>query len=304
MDEGDKSHFVSEFLTRPWQKNPDKKKGELLFYDFQTHEFAWEKSGNLLQKPGLNTKKLERFLSDYIESPLGQATRALKKGEKTALDDPKEKRALYLLHFLQGLRGASVTDEEARDRLHLWADKSEAQINEGVAWVQDQFKLMLLPTPVTPEGRPQLCYPAQGYFTFYLYEPRLLTGRIRRWAIPLDLHVAMALIPQAANCKSQLNDLRGRLQYLSIGLPTSTRVVVPPDVCEERKEFGKFLQEMRALNTEYFKLEWEREEAIRKAFEAGGLRVAEHPYGGLHLPDNKEAMKAIVADNYRIQNED
>src|SRR4029079_6891310 len=97
-------HYVSESFTKPWEIG---KTGDLYFYDFSTRRVDSRPAKDLFARRGLNTRAVENWLSDKIETPLGRFRKRLRKEKglvPTQIDDLAVYRALLMLLPLQVTR--------------------------------------------------------------------------------------------------------------------------------------------------------------------------------------------------------
>jgi hypothetical protein len=64
-------HYVSRFLTKPWEVEQRK----LFFYDFETDCFVRGQSATLFAGNQLNSQQVETWLDRVVENPLGRCRR-------------------------------------------------------------------------------------------------------------------------------------------------------------------------------------------------------------------------------------
>jgi hypothetical protein len=62
-------HFVSRFLTKPWEFGQRR----LHFYDVKTGRFGEKSSRYLFSRRGSNSGNIERRLDQLVETPLSKA---------------------------------------------------------------------------------------------------------------------------------------------------------------------------------------------------------------------------------------
>lgn len=149
-------HFVSRFLTRPWEHDDRR----LSYFDFDRDELLQASSRSLFAANGVNTPEVEARLNQIIETPVAQAIARLADGnvhEDQNLEWPLF-RALALLMLLQPLR---VSDEPDRAQtLEEFVLRTDAELNELAEAAHDTYQLGRI--TVRPDA--PLLYPAAGFF--------------------------------------------------------------------------------------------------------------------------------------------
>ncbi|HEY3382611.1 MAG TPA: hypothetical protein VGK32_12630 [Vicinamibacterales bacterium] len=150
------SHFVSRFLTEPWEHD----QRELWYYDFDRGELRSQSSRSLFAREGVHSSEIEARLNRYIETPIAAARARLwaSVGDVSQQLEWPLFRALSLLLLLQPLRATDALDGPATVEDAL--SKPERDIDGLASAIGDRYRLMR----ITVNRRAPLYYPADGWF--------------------------------------------------------------------------------------------------------------------------------------------
>jgi hypothetical protein len=261
-------HFVSRFLTKPWEFG----ERQLHYYDFKTRKFEVRSSRNLFARRGSNSVEVERRLNALIETPLSQAiddlTRMSDNGESGISDWPTF-RALCLLVPFQIARVARKREADDADLASMcrWP---EAKVDEfASAWSQTHKFLKIRAHPGCP-----FFYPSSGFFIIPL--PKTPSMYPTALAIPLTERYAAAVVP----AEIDENQIYECLRYGGGGLASNSsvstnaeRVVIHPAVmeCSPRDEMAAQLHEMQANNLRLIQACVDLSRTIAEAFSLVGI---------------------------------
>jgi hypothetical protein len=210
-------HFVSRFLTAPWESG----QRQLHFYDFNTKQLSVRSSRSLFAVAGSNSAETEARLNRLVETPIASARATLVRAPATPgaieIKDPLLLRALTLLLPLQPLR----TNDGSR--LEEILALSEAELDGIVQAGQQSYQLVR----VRAADAMPMFYPSLGFFLLPAEDP---SGRMRgSLAIPLTPQFCFALVPLGADLSALANAwVGGVVSNLSVGV-SSPQVVVHPD---------------------------------------------------------------------------
>lgn len=184
------SHFVSRFLTTPWEFGQRR----LWYYDFDTDRFAHRSSQSLFAAVGLNSLEVERRLDRLVETPISNARADLLRpgGGEAAVDlEWPLFRALALLLLLQPFRVADAAPGPTT--LEEVVSRPDAEIDAIATAISARYQLSRF--TVAPEF--PLLYPSAGYFP--LIGRRREGGCATALAIPLSpSHVVVGLIRRSS----------------------------------------------------------------------------------------------------------
>jgi hypothetical protein len=150
------SHFVSRFLTQPWEHGDRR----LFYYDFQTDRLKSASSRRLFARVGSHSTHVESRLNQLIETPIAAAREHLwsdTRDVSQSLEWPLF-RALALLFLLQPFR--SVQSAPTAQTLEETISKSDVELDELARAIGIRWQLMR----VTVSNRSPLAYPSSGYF--------------------------------------------------------------------------------------------------------------------------------------------
>lgn len=217
-------HFVSRFLTTPWEFGQRK----LWYYDFELDRLKSGFSKSLFAKEGTTTAEVERLLDRLIETPIGAARSRLWAAAREVsqqLEWPLF-RALALLFFLQPFR--AVEGVEGIETLKQVLTRPEAEIDGLALSIGQRYRLMR----VSVAAESPLLYPSDGYFPL-IAEPQD-GGCAFGFAMPLSERHAFIGIRQSVD-PTQIAHWNanggGFIANYSVG-HTSRRVVVHPALVE------------------------------------------------------------------------
>jgi hypothetical protein len=258
-------HFVSRFLTRPWEHGDR----HLWYFDFEQGEVRSHASKTLFSETGTNTADVEARLNAVIETPISAAIARL-------VDDVQPERqlewplfrALALLMMIQPLRSSGRPDRA--ERLEDTVMRSDGELDGIARAALDSYQLGRI--SVRPDAA--VLYPAAGFFP--------LLGRRKdddyyaaAIAIPVSQRHVFVGVPRTIDWDSATaqwaSNGAGTLANASVG--TSGRVVLPPLHMEgyATEEIAGMLYEMRATSTQLMALCRERNEALTRLNESFGL---------------------------------
>ncbi|HVV50787.1 MAG TPA: hypothetical protein VHO06_14070 [Polyangia bacterium] len=79
-------HYISRFLTEPWEFDDEHGQRQLHYYDFDTDAFDNFSSKNLFAEKDLNSPQVETWLKETLETPLGAVRPRLTAADPSALD--------------------------------------------------------------------------------------------------------------------------------------------------------------------------------------------------------------------------
>ena len=229
-------HFISRFLTAPWEEKPAR---TLHFYDFTKGGFGRQSSESLFAQDGLHTKETGDLLNKFIESPVSQhRADSLRRGQ--IIDPGKWElyRALVGLILLQGSRfpdqtppGGETIDDLLRD--------PEGTLNGFAMVARERYTLISVTLPANSFP---LFFPDTVYFPIPMVVTRPLL------AVPLTPRMFIAL-PDKDYAEPSLDEWVKRnpsaLSAFSVGLGSSAKkVLVPPDLHEQVKTGSESLGTM------------------------------------------------------------
>lgn len=244
MSENLNCHFVSRFLTTPWEFGQRR----LHFYDVKTGRFGEKSSRYLFSRRGSNSGNIERRLDQLIETPLSNAIKdwgSTTQDRVIPIDDWPVFRALALVFMFQVPRVAqkiSVARELAA--MCSWPDSKVDQY----AWGMNQ--LYTVGTFRPPATFP-LFYPSKGYFLVPLLgDPPLHCGAM---AIPLTERLGIVSVPKDFDSERlrALLSLGGGAFVCNMSVGTNAeRVVVHPSVMARARpeELGAYIVKTQKNN--------------------------------------------------------
>lgn len=239
------SHFVSRFLTRPWEFG----QRLLWYYDFDTDRFARHSSRTLFAAVGLNSPEVERRLDELIETPISNARENLLRpgGGEAAVDlEWPLFRALALLLLLQPFRVAEPA--AGLSTLEEIVSRPDADVDAIATSISERYRLSRF--TVAPEL--PLIYPSAGYFP--LVGQRREGGCATALAIPLSPSHVVVGEPRGVEWESGPDVWRMNgcafIANHSVG-HQSRRVVIHPNAMERvpHAELRSQILEMRASIT-------------------------------------------------------
>jgi hypothetical protein len=273
-----KPHWVSQFLTTPWEVNA---KRELVFFDFAAgHLGRPTPSKRLFRENRARPAELEDRLNALIETPFSQARDTLLATGDVQIDEWKVYRALVLLVMMQPARthARTVRNDDWLEQLLV----SDQEVDHLVQLYMQGRRLVRIGS-ILPEHA--LFYPDGGIFGFLTRDAGCLTEWAWGFAIPVTPSIAFASISETADWEwlRAASQTTSHLQGFSLaGLPDA-RVVLPPGLVKVTRETPSWLVEHRArMNALRTDLLAARVKIVR-AHEAHGHRVVPHPDGSYGL---------------------
>jgi hypothetical protein len=221
------THFISRFLTKPWEHGQrklsilDLDAGRLLPPASSESAFAID---------GLFSEAMERWFDRAFESPLADWRARLLRGE-----NPRASwriyRAMVLAILWAGPRvvaARSIAQQTDPDAV-LQQPFDDGAIDQLVAVVERESRLIMVPTP----PRVPLFFPESAIFGLLVPDGSPATGLGYGFFLPLHPNLALGLVPRGADI-DVLRDrwIRdGTLQNASAGHPKKCRrLVVAPTV--------------------------------------------------------------------------
>lgn len=264
-------HYISRMVTTPWEEG----QRFLHYYDFDSDRFERKSSRKVFAADRINSDVVERWLRDFVETPLGQIRASMARGELDALEqDWSCHRAALLMVWLQGGRVRTLNDERARRNLEYLAGLPEPELNWLVMAVQREHDLRLIITEGDGTGGFLPLYvPSTGLFPYLLRDAGCLSGNSFGLTLAIDIHSALLVTP--AEHRGALNAVSSRplLTTMSVGTSRARRVVVVPQLLErlgERQVREEILQ-WRERNDELIRLVNEKRALVVHAASASGL---------------------------------
>ncbi len=222
-------HYISRFLTRPWETEDGQR--QLHYFDFDTQTFGKRSSRSLFAKDEINSQAVEEWLNDFVENPLGRVRDKLASGDPKALNDWPFFRAAVLMLWLQGVRSKSVEDRDLRRDLTDLASKPESHIDILVNMIRSDYDLQLVFTTSMPgDNWAPLSVPSTGVFPFALPDAGNMSHYTIAMGMPVDPTCALVATPIEKHGKLDLSLLPKQLANLSVGTKPARRVVLYPPV--------------------------------------------------------------------------
>lgn len=213
---GQKQHFVSEFITRPWEVSP----GKLRFYDFKSKRINIEDSNKLFSREGLWPEEMENLFSGRFESLVSNLREHIVFPKKGVVNlSPKKYRAFVLLFMVQSLRGLRVDGLESD--IEEFMKLSDEQLDYRVDKFMEGHLLITMPV----DGH--LFVPNTGFFPLPV---RVRGKRDYGFGFPLDPIGGIAMVPLETDIAglSEITNTPGVGTTFSIGHSSVTRVVIHP----------------------------------------------------------------------------
>jgi hypothetical protein len=263
-------HFVSRFLTRPWEWGDR----QLFYYDLDARALRTKSSRTLFAAEGHNTAEVEARLNELIETPLSRALpdfiADLHNPNPVTTDTWERYRALVLLMPIQALRVTFPTgDDSFEDLLSLpLADLDD------IARLADRDYCVYV---VGCAARYRLFYPETGLFWF----PVRGTGSAGvsfASGIPITEQFAIVHVPRHADIDAAIQKARrgAYLANMSIGGGSHVRrVVVHRDIVDHYPEavIGREIEESHARTTALLTKSDEINAMIDAAYKSAGLEA-------------------------------
>jgi len=218
-------HFVSRFLTRPWEFG----QRQLWYYDFDTKQIGRRSSRSLFAEVGRNTAEVEESLNRLIETPISNTITTLVPSgaiDNVEIGEWGLFRALNLLLLLQWSRASEKGSH--RSRLGEALSWDEATLDQLVVACQQTHIVVGL----RGDPRAPLCYPSHGLFAVPIHKQTGSYAAI--YVIPLTENYAVARVPRDVNMDDVLQTITCQGGYLtnsSVGT-TASKVIIHPSVME------------------------------------------------------------------------
>ena len=253
-------HFVSRFLTKPWEWG----QRQLHYYDFDEKRIRWRSSESLSSQHQNNSPETDRRLNRVIETPLSRALPdLLDPSGPTTISEWDVYRALLLLLPLQAARF-----DPSDDLLEKTINRPDAELD---AMAQASEQMFLLHLVRCPEGF-RFFYPEAGLFSMPLAVRDSVTFVL---AMPLSPTTAVVGIARSVASEVTLTpQVASHLAEASVGAgDASRRVVIHPDIVNET-EASAIVTRIEALRASLTDLiqQAERVNALhRRAQEIAGL---------------------------------
>lgn len=279
------NHYISRFLTEPWEYG----QRSLLAYDFEKEKYREVKSKSFLTSREIYSDKLEKYFSDYIETPVGLFRSEVLAGKAHFdLKDWSKYRGLQLLIALQSIRFSSRNNAEAQTKLEEMCDKGESFADNLISAHMQQNQLCLV--RVTEFGR--LFFPETGMFPLAVHD----TGceSLYSWAFGVPLHPEFFIASLSKTVNEQsLQDLR-KVPNLFMGRSLGTskhakRVVVPKSLVEAngKEKIKEVMIFWRKLADEHITLINKLREQVQAMWSLTGFNLEREPGnvgGNLKVP--------------------
>lgn len=241
-----KSHYVSRFLTRPWEQE----RRRLHYYDFARKRFESQGSRSLFREQKGYRGKVEKALNDLIENPLASLL-ATASGERLEILEAQQRwsvyRSLVALILTQSVRHDDLNNvSSVAHELPGLLAKGEGYLDELAQAHARRASLYIVPVK-PPE---HLFYPEVGLFG--VAHPSIV---LPAFALPLSPQLAAVSlrgpVPRAT-AEQVLGDSK-LMMALSVGLSVNRRVVVPvaPVGAHEEAELRTALEGYRMCAARY-----------------------------------------------------
>jgi hypothetical protein len=275
------NHFVSRFLTEPWEV-ADR---NLFYFDFSTQATKLRTSKFVFAKKRIISSEADRRFNGLIETPLGSAFSEIRKGREPNFDDMKTARAVYLYFLAQIPRLAQAHKPGTKDLEDLLS-MSDAKLNLLLLISTSESQAFV--APIEPGKR--LYFPEVGVFSFPVKDPGCVSHWSWGFGVPVSLTRALLLISKTASPKD-VKDIP--LAEISVGLgEPCKKVVLPPGVEKfSPEEIASIVNEHRTLCKELVATVDEYRMTIRRHIEESG-NVLEKIPGFFH---NKVRIKTKIA---------
>jgi len=250
------SHFVSRFLTTPWEHGQRR----LSYFDFEAGCFGSQSSETLFALRGTNTQEVEERLNSVIETPVSQAMARLTDSQPDSeelLEWPLF-RAASLRLMLQPTRAAEGSEHS--ERLETTVMRSDPELDELAKQAQALYQL----GRITIRTDVPLLYPAAGFF------PLVAKGASGSYEAAIALPVArrhvFVAVPRSLDWESATAQwsVNGAAPVANASVGTSNRVVVPLAAINGvgPEKAIEFIRELRAANSQLIGLALEFNGAI------------------------------------------
>jgi hypothetical protein len=227
-------HYISRFLTGPWEDDPKRRK--LHYYDFASGTFPRPVSSkNLFAAAGLHSKTTGDRLNQLIESPVSKYRTALLAGNSNAWNQPSQDwtlfRALVALIRLQPQRLLDrYSPGERAYTLDEMITKGESLLDFIATETQKEHVLIQVELPSSHSPL---------YFTEGVYFPIPLMGTAPILAVPVTPRIFIATPEKDYDFANDLTHwlrMPGAPSAFSIGLggvagvESANKVIIPPEL--------------------------------------------------------------------------
>lgn len=235
MSKTKNNHYISKYLTKPWELKP----GKVRIFDYAKNEFREEDTEYLFSRRELFTQEEENFFNKYIETISRQELSTI--AEKDFRTSKwKNYRALVLLLWdLVGRMTAAKSGDASSVKFFTGLDDNG--LNQMVGAIEQKYTLAVLTVP--EDGR--LFFPS-NLVMFVFDEATRECG----FGVPFDLRQMLFSIPIGANfeyltqlCKNHF------FVNTSMGNHATDFVVVPPEL-DANEKLAKILIDQRERNNQ------------------------------------------------------
>ena len=278
-------HYVSRFLTDPWQIDDHR---YLQYYDFERDRFGRMSSRTLFAADGINSPTVETWLRDMVETPLASVRERLVQGDRAVLQTEwRLYRSAVLMLWLQGFRIDSVDATDARHELEEFASLPADHLDALVMKVQEDMDLRLVFTAAVAGGLyAPLFMPSAGIFQFVVCDEACVSGHSIGFGLPLSTRCALVVTPADRGGQTDLSLLSASLSNFSMGTAPAKRIVIHPGVIASmgQEKLRRSFKEQRALNDETLAGIHKTRALIREAFARVGIRPRVDRTGRLLKP--------------------
>lgn len=256
-------HFVSRFLTRPWEYG----QRQLSYFDFDEGLVRSCSSRRLFAVIGANTAEVEARLNQVVETPISAAIARLvdTQVEPEELLEWPLFRALSLLLMLQPLRSSGLG--ERAERLEKTITRTDAELDELARAAQVSYQL----GRITVRNDAPLLYPAAGFFPLVARRDDGVYGTAI--AIPVGGRHVFIAVPRSMDWGSSTPQwsANGARFVANASVGTSSRVAIPPSARNEPQRVETLIRRMRNELQELIALCRERNEALDRLNAEFGL---------------------------------
>jgi hypothetical protein len=212
------SHYIARRLTKRWEFTQNSSSRQLYYYDFDEDRFGIHSSKNLytFKDESAWPRAVESFFNDNLENHFNTYLDRFEV-DRAYSPTPLQVRALRLTVFLQTVRTAN--DAELMEIY----DKGAAYLDDLHEEAQDKYDFAHV---TLPEG--ELCFPSVGIFAIGF------SGAEFGLAVPITRTTFAMAMPKPMGPRveemKRLMAMGGAKVFagLSVGLDTSSRVVLPP----------------------------------------------------------------------------
>jgi hypothetical protein len=178
-------HFVSKFITKPWENE----NRELIYYDFLTDKIEHESYLYLFSRPDDNSHEEETFINKYIEAPLTDLQNIVINNKP--IKKWKVYRAIYLLGLLQAPRFFKNIEGYGPDISKLFLTQEET-INSVVKFYDKSFCIKYYHLSYEEH----LFFPELGFFVLPLIVPNEPSIFKFAYCLPIDPKILIMITPR------------------------------------------------------------------------------------------------------------